>query len=302
MKARPLQRLPVDQAIAYYLALRRQLGFALACEGGQLTALGRYARAHHHRGALTTGLVVRWAQAAPNAGPRQQARRFEIARRFAQFWRTINPATEVPPAGWLGPSGSQRQANLYEAEQIQELLAAARQLPGPPWRALTYYTLFGLLACTGLRLSEALGLQRHEVDWKQHQLLIRNAKSGQARYLVLHPSAWSALRHYARQRPKAGLTGPFFSQISGAPLVGGTVRDVFAQLQRRLGWPPPRRRLHDLRHTFAVNTLLTSYRQGQQGDQQLLALSAYLGHAAPQNTYWYLGAIPKLMALVCARW
>jgi integrase len=278
------------------------LGFAFVREGEHLMALGRYARAQKHRGGLTADLVVRWARSSPAASPRHQARRFEIARRFAQFWVTVNPATEVPPAGWLGPSGPQRQANLYRPEQILELLAAACQLSGSPWRALTYYTLFGLLACTGMRISEALELQRQDVDWAQRQLTIRHTKAGQARCLVLHASTWAALRRYDRQRPLAHPFGPFFSDVSGAPLSYCAVWEVFTCLQRQLGWPRPKRRLHDLRHTFVVNTLLTCYRQGRNVDHNLLALSAYVGHATPQNTYWYLSAIPELMALVRARW
>ena len=303
MNSAPLPTAPLSQAIDYYLALRRRLGFSLEREGAQLLALGRYVQKSGHAGPLTIELMVRWAQSSPKASQRQQARRLEIARRFAQFWAGFAPATEVPSPALLGSSASRRRAHIYSAQQMGNLLQAASQLPGPPaWRGLTFQTLLGLLACTGMRISEALQLQGRDLDQAHSLLHLRHTKGGQSRQLILHPSALAALQRYDRKRPARHPDSAFFSLRSGQPLGYDTVQEVFCQLRQRLGWPIPGWRLHDLRHTFAVNCLLGWYRQGADVDQKMLALSTYLGHARPQDTYWYLSAVPELMALVQARW
>jgi integrase len=303
MKSAPAATAPLAKAIDYYLALRRQLGFRLQREGAHLIALATYAQRTGHVGALTVDLMVRWAQASAKASLRQQARRLEIARRFAQFWAGFAAATEVPCAGLLGSSASVRRAQIYSPKQIGELLQAAGQLPGPPvWRGLTFQTFLGLLACTGMRVSEALQLQRRDLEPGQSLLRLRHTKGGQSRQVILHASALAALQHYDQQRPAGRPESPFFSLRAQKPLSYGIVREVFGQLRQRLGWPMPGWRLHDLRHTFAVNCLVRWYQQGANVDQKILALSTYLGHARPQDTYWYLSAVPQLMALVQARW
>lgn len=303
MNSAPPPTAPLAQAIDYYLALRRSLGFTLQREGAQLIALASYAQQVAHSGPLTIDLILRWAQSSAKASPRHQARRLEIARRFAKFWAGFAPGTEVPSAGLLGSSASVRRAHIYSAQQMSDLLHAAGQLPGPPaWRGLTFQTLLGLLACTGMRVSEALQLQLRDWDQEQASFLLRCTKGGQSRLVMLHPSALAALHRYHQQRPTGGPHSAFFSLRSGRPLGYDSVQAVFGQLRHRLGWPLGSWRLHDLRHTFAVNCLLSWYQQGADVDQKLLALSTYLGHADPQATYWYLSAVPQLMALVQARW
>jgi integrase len=299
----PLPGAPFAEGIDYYLALRRQLGFCLEREGAQLRSLAKYAQEAGQVGPLAVNLMIRWAQSSTKAGAHQQARRLEIARRFAQFWAAFAPGTEVPCAGQLGPSHSVRRAHIYSHEQVSDLLHAAGQLRGcPAWRGLTYQTLFGLLACTGLRISEALQLQVGDFDGEQSLLSLRHTKGAQSRQVVLHPSALAALQRYDQQRPKGGSTSAFFSLRSGSPLHPDSLYEVFTQLRRRLGWPVPGWRLHDLRHTFAVHCLIGWYQQGADLDQKIPALSTYLGHARPEHTYWYLSAVPELMALVQARW
>lgn len=303
MKNAPLPTASLAEAIDYYLALRRQLGFYLEREGAQLLALAKYALEAEHVGPLTVDLIVRWAQSSPEAGAHQQARRLEIARRFAEFWSAFAPGTEVPCAGQLGPSNSVRKAHIYTPDQISDLLNAAGQLRDcPAWRGLTYQTLFGLLVCAGLRISEALQLQVGDFDAEQSLLTLRHTKGGQSRQIVLDLSAVSALQRYDQQRPKGDSTSAFFSLRSGPPLHPDSVYVVFSELRRRLGWPIPGWRLHDLRHTFAVNCLVGWYQQGVDLDQKIFALSIYLGHARPEHTYWYLSAVPQLMALVQAHW
>jgi site-specific recombinase XerD len=201
------------------LDLRRQLGFKLEREGAQLSSLADYVQEVGHVGPLTIDLMVRWAQSSPQAGAHHQARRLEIARRFAQFWSTFAPGTEVPSPGRLGPSNSVRRAHIYTGSQISDLLHASGELSGPPaGRGLTYQTLFGLLACTGLRISEALQLQVQDLDVPQRLLSLRQTKGGQSRQIVLHASAVQALQRYHEQRSNSGPTSAFFSLRSDSPL------------------------------------------------------------------------------------
>jgi len=302
VKSAPLASDPLPEVVDYYLEVRHRLGFALQREGAQLTGLAAYAQEHGHSGPLTTELMVRWAQSSAQASPRQQARRLAIARRLAQFWAAFAPATQVPPPGLLGSSGSVRRAYIYSPEQIRDLLAAAGRLPGPPaWRGLIFKMLLGLLACTGMRVSEALQLQRQDLDRAQARLHLRHTKGGQSRYLILHPSTLQALEAYDRQHPGAGPQSPWFSLKPEHPLAYASLAEVFDQLRHRLGWPAGGPRLHDLRHTFAVNCVQRWYDQGANLDQKILALSTYLGHANPQHTYWYLSATPQLLTRIQAR-
>ena len=302
MKNVPLPGAPLAQAIDYYLTLRRQLGFCLEREGAQLLSLARYAQQAEQAGPLSVDLVVRWAQSSAQASAHQQARRLEIARRFAQFWAAFAPGTGVPCAGQLGPSNSVRRAHIYSHQQVSDLLNAAGELRScPAWRGLTYQTLFGLLACTGLRISEALQLQVGDFDGEQSLLSLRHTKGAQSRQVVLHPSALAALQRYDQARPQGGLSSAFFSLRSGAPLHPDSVYEVFSQLRRRLGWPVPGWRLHDLRHTFAVRTIIGWYRKGLDPDREMIKLSTYLGHAKPELTYWYIEAVPELLQLASKR-
>jgi integrase len=185
---------------------------------------------------------------------------------------------------------------------------AATAILGPPQglRAASMKTLLGLLACTGLRVSEALHLRRQDIDWHNHRLSIRQSKTGQERIIPVQPSTLAALRAYERVRagtsPQADPSAGFFLSSTRRPLPYGTVRDGFLHLLRHLGWRQrPRPRLHDLRHTFAVRCLIGWYENHQPIGPHLLTLSTYLGHRDVQSTYWYLSAVPELMTLASTR-
>ena len=290
-------------AVAYYLQCRTRLGFRLESEPYVLGSFVRYARQHHHRGPITTRLAVAWACAAPHASPCQPARRLAMVRTFARFWLPFEPRTEIPPPGLLGPSHASRPpAYIYTDQQIRQLLATAAQLR-PAWRAATFTTFFGLLAATGLRLSEALHLQTQDIDWAAGRLTIRQAKFGCQRQIPVHATTLQALQRYDRQRVRVGTHPAFFLQPHGQPLSRWQVKRAFQRLRRQLGWTaPPRRRLHDLRHTFAVHTLREWYRRRQDVGSKLLGLTLYLGHRHLTDTYWYLSATPELLALARRRW
>jgi integrase/recombinase XerD len=301
MKRRTFQ---LTRATTFYLQTRRQLGFQLKNEGWALPSLARYAQHHDRRGALTAKLALEWAQSSRRASPPQQACRLNMVRRFAGFWQRFDPRTEIPPAGLLGPTFGRRPVHIYSGQEVQRLLASTSIL-GCGLRAANLRTLLGLLRCTGLRVSEALGLGERDIDWQQRVLTIRTTKSGQARLVPVRADTLAALRTYARLRQRChplNPTGAFWLAPTGRPLSYHSVHQAFGRLRRHLGWQqPPRPRLHDLRHTFAVACLLGWCRRGQPLGARMAALATYLGHRQVADTYWYLTAVPELMTWVSRR-
>jgi len=302
MKKNPSLR----KAVAYYLQCRRELGFALAKDGVQLDGFVRYAEQIHHRGPLTVGLALNWAKLPQDANPLWWARRLDIVHRFARFWVAHDPRTQVPPTGVFGPSYHRGPVHIYTDAEISALLHATRQLgPSGSWKPNLYRTLLGLLACTGLRISEALGLEDQDADCESGVLTVRRGKSGHSRCLPLHTSAVAALNGHRKLRRRTIVQpkgSAYFLTSRGKPLVYRRVAAVFRQLCNALGWAhSPRPRLHDLRHTFAVRCLICWHEKNQDVGQKILALSTYLGHRHVASTYWYLTAVPQLLKLASKR-
>lgn len=299
---------PLRQAVDEYLALRRGLGFSLQRTGFMLR---RFAAFLEQEGApyITRELALRWAQQPANAQPAHWARRLRAVRRFAQFRSASDPRTEVPPLGLLPHRYRRRSPYIYSDREIRRLIDVAKQLPSATGlRPATYATLFGLLAVTGLRISEALALNRNDVDEVEGVLTIRRTKFGKSRLVPLHSSTRRALQEYARRRDlvyPTPTTESFLVSERGARLVECTVRYTFNRLSRRIGLRSPadrrRPRLHDFRHRLAVNTLLRWYRADRDVERHLPALSTYLGHVNVADTYWYLSAVPELLQLAAAR-
>lgn len=292
----------LSEAIDYYLASKRQLGFALTREGSQLRSLAHYAQEHGDPAALTIDVMMGWAQESADAQRPYQAKRLDMARRFARFQSAFDPATQVPAPGLLGSSVCRRAVHLYTLEELQDLMQAALDLGAlQPRVGQTYYTLLGLLWCTGLRISEALHLHCEEIDWSTGVLTIGGSKFGQGRLVPVSATTLAALAAYHQQRPP-DTTSAFFTLQSNRPLCYERARKVFRQLTEHLGWTAaPLPRLHDFRHTFAVNTLIGWHEQKIDVQEKILLLSTYLGHRCLKHTYWYLSAVPKLMSLVAGR-
>jgi integrase len=289
-------------AVECYLATRRSFGFALVNAGIELHGLIRYAEQVGRTGSLTAQLAIQWARQPQAADRVYWAIRLNMVRRFAQFWLAYDPQTEVPPADWFGPARRRRAVHVYTAQERGRLLAAAAELGQVhPLRGRVFCALLGLLDCTGLRIGEALGLTDQDVDWAAGVLTVRHAKYGHARIIPVQASTLEALRHYQTLRNQAlrpRVASAFFVTLGGQPLGYSGVSHVFRDLSRRLGWTqPPVPRLHDLRHTFAVRTLLNWYQSGQPVEPKLWTLSTYLGHRHLADTYWYLTAVPELMQL-----
>ena len=297
---------PLGRAVDDYLALRRALGFKLADTARMLGRFVEYAEA---AGAttVTTDLALAWAMQPATRSTGQSARRLDIVRGFAQHLAAFDPSVEVPPAGLLPPRRRTTEPYLYSDADIEALLSAARSLDHT-MRAATYETLFGLLAVTGMRIGEAIALDRGDVDLREGVLIVRHSKFDKSRQLPVHPSTVEALRRYAssRQRLCPRLTAPnFFVSIHGTRLHYSNVHLEFQKVAGRAGVgasnPHSRPRPHDLRHSFAVRTLTDWHRQGVDVAARMSLLSTYLGHVDPEETYWYLHAAPELMTAAAER-
>ncbi|MDO8756985.1 MAG: tyrosine-type recombinase/integrase [Elusimicrobiota bacterium] len=257
---------------------------------------------------ITTEIALQWAT-RENAQTITSAKRLQKIRGFAQYRANTDMRTEVPSRGLI-PRPSHRNAPyIYTEGEIKRLIAAAKTLPSAvgllPY---TYSTLLGLFAVTGLRHSEAIGLNRTDVDLRQGLLTIRETKFGKSRLVPIHKSTQSALEEYARRRdiihrqPKAP---SFFLSDSGKRVASRTLNKVFCELSHKIGLrgPSDRRgpRLHDLRHTFVVRTLVRWYRAGVDVDRHMPELSTYIGHARVISSYWYISAVPELLRLAIRR-
>lgn len=290
-----------------YLSFRRGLGFELKSPGLLLLNFARYADGIGRDGHVTTELAVQWALATSSSDPAAPTRRLSAVRRFAQYRAVFDPGTEVPPAGLLGHRPRRKQPHIYSAAEIALLLRQASQLwPRGGLRPKTYVAFFSLLFSTGLRLGEACRLMPDDVNLTDGVLTIRESKFRKSRLVPLHPTATEALICYAdhRDTPRTR-SGHFFRTDHAPALKRNTVQRTFSRIRVRLGWTAQGRarrpRIHDARHTFAVRRLLRWYEEGVDVDRKILALATYLGHAKPTDTYWYLSAVPELMAISSER-
>jgi integrase/recombinase XerD len=296
---------PLRQALADYLAVRRSLGYKLA-RAEQL--LAQFITYLEDAGAstVTAADALTWAT-LPAGTPWWHAQRLSMVRAFAAHLRTIDPATEIPPADLIPARRPRATPYLYSTAEVTALIAAAASLRSP-LRAATYQTLIGLLAVTGMRVGEAIRLDRADFDPSVGVLTIRGSKFGKSRLVPLHPTATAALRGYLRLRDRLhpGPSDPaVFISPAGTRLLYCNVHATWRQLARAAGLRPRspqcRPRPHDLRHSFAVASLLDAYAAGQDGQARLALLSTYLGHVNPAATYWYLSAAPELLALAGQR-
>lgn len=306
-------QISLPERIETYLAERRRLGFELQHMGQALARFARYVEAVGHHGPLTVEVMAAWArQVKGGRGDRgTAARALRLFRPFTRWLQQFEPATEVPDEATFGPVPGRVTPHIFRDEEIEALLDAAGRL-GPPLRSTVMRTLFGLIACTGLRISEALALVDADVDLSVGVLTVRCSKFGKSRLVPLHPSAVTALRTYRLERTKyvpADPEGPFFIATRGRRL-GRALSDrqahrIFDQLRRELGWVARgghgAARIHDLRHSFAVRRLLRWHEQGENVHEHMLALSTYMGHAKVSNTYWYLTGTPELLQVVGKR-
>ena len=299
-----------------YLAERRRLGFGLRSPAYALRGFARYVQSVGHHGPLTVEIMADWARrdSHGSSDPHTWARRIKQLRPFTRWLQQFEPRTEVPDDAIFGRLPERQAPHIYSEGEIVDLLAAARGLgPNPGLRGMIFETMFGLIACTGLRISEALALRNEDVDLARGMLTIHQTKFAKSRQVPLHHSTIHSLRRYRSARDLSGEStqahAPFFigtrGRRRGLPLGERQVHRVFADLRKHLGWrnrgTHHAPRIHDLRHSFVVNRIMRWHVQGIDIDQAMLSLSTYVGHAMVTNTYWYLSAVPELMGLAAER-
>lgn len=284
-----------------YLRLRRSLGHELA-DAARL--LPRFVVHLEAGGAefVTIEAALAWSL-EPDAPPGSTvwSRRMMAVRGFARYLSGIDPRTEVPPAGAVPARQHWRAPFIYSESDIAALMGEARRSIGHPFRAATYETLIGLLAATGLRIGEAIRLDRGDVDFAEGVLLVRESKFKKSRLVPLQASTLRALERYARRREEFSerpSSESFFVSLNSTRIIYESVCPTFRALCERSGvgaGATRRPRIHDLRHSFAVRTLVGWYRDGLDVQAQLPLLSTYLGHREPRYTYHYLSAAPELL-------
>jgi len=298
----------LQTALNEYLGLRRSLGFKLRDEG---TVLPQFLSFLHENGArvITTKLALRWAIQPEGVSPSHWARRLGMVRLFARFRSGVDPRTEVPPQGLLPHRYQRKPPHIYNDGEISRLLEAAGHLKSKGGlRALTHYTLLGLIAATGMRIREPLALDREDVDLGRSLLTVRMTKFGKSRLIPIHASTVARLQDYERLRDQVvqrSESPSFFLSERGTRLTQWCARWTFVRLSHEIGLRGPNDshgpRLHDLRHTFAVKTLLRWYRTDVDVERHMPELATYLGHKHVNDTYWYISAVPELLQLAALR-
>lgn len=296
--------------VTSYLATRRAMGFKVEGLSKLLLSFTAFCEA---RGAtrVQNDLAMEWATARIKVPVSDAllARRMDAVRIFARYHHALDPATQVPPEAVCSRRYRPREPNVLSEAEVLALLKAAGTL-SPQFKAVTWRTLIGLLAATGMRPGEACRLTVSDVDLANGVIQVLETKFGKSRLVFIHPTTATVLGHYLQvRRDQAGTAARacpavFLNSRHGAISpdgLGTTFRQVaaVAGITTKPGHRPPR--LHDLRHTFAVTTMLDWYRGGHDVQARLPLLSTWLGHADPASTYWYLHAVPELLACAARR-
>ena len=302
---------PLTVRLKHYIAVRRSLGYDLSFAERVLRRFAEFAdreRADH----ITVDLFLRWKKHYGSANNHTWSTRLSMVRVFASWLQGFDPRTEVPPPGLISSKPRRTRPYIYTDDQIAEIVTEAGRLPSSyGLRGWTCSTLFGLIAVTGLRVSEAIGLDDKDVDLNEAVLTVRRGKNGKSRFVPISPCAAERLRAYRAERNRILGTGrvAFFLLENGERPADCCARYNFALVCQRIGLRERQvfnkhgrgPRIHDLRHTFAVRTIMDWYRRGLDPDREMLKLSTYLGHTKPELTYWYIEAIPELLQLACER-
>jgi integrase len=301
----------LDLQLDRYLAVRRSLGYDLRTSE---RVLRRFVRFADDGGAryVDTGLFLRWDASQPVAGSSTRSARLGMVRLFALWLSSIDPAHEAPPRGLLPDRSRRKRPYIYSEAEIENIIVAAGELPSTyGMRGLTCSTFFGLIAVTGLRISEALELDTGDLDVATGVLRVRHGKLGKERLLPLDPTVVHRLIAYTTERDRllGRASEPLFVRCNGDRLSEWSARASFARVGQAIGLRKYERfkrhgqgpRIHDLRHTFAVRTMIDWYRTGKDPAREMIRLTTWLGHAEPDHTFWYIEAVPELLELAMAR-
>lgn len=287
----------LDPDITRYLEVHQGMGFKFEEQARMLRLFADYARplGDTH---VKVDRVKDWCRTSKSQNVRRT--RYQTVLNFSVFARCDDARHEVPPSGFFGRGRNKRPTpHIISADELQQILAAALELP-PKGKisSFTYHYLFGLLAATGLRISEAVSLKRS--DFVEEGLIVRSTKKQKERLVVIDQSTRDALNAYLARRDLLGADGDdLFVTIRGKAPHKVRAHIVFVRLARQLGLRGPTgtkgMRLHDLRHTFAVRSLQSCMSDSRSIANHMAALSEYLGHTDYSHTYWYLEATPTLL-------
>jgi site-specific recombinase XerD len=299
-------------ALPQYVALRRALGTKLQEPANTLVDFVNFME-RDMAAFITTELALCWAMKPQGVQRATWGRRLSMVRKFAAWFSTIDSRTEVPPRRLLAGRQGRKAPHIYSGREIEQLMAEAARLPSSSGlRPITFRTLIGLLASTGLRPQEALALNRADVDLQNGVLAIRQTKFGKSRFVPIDESTRRALARYAKQRDRMDrrrATEAFLVSERGQRLAPSSTRKTFAALSCAIGLRPPAKkkrsgrgpRLQDFRHSFVTCRLIHWYRAGADVERELPKLATYLGHVDAAHTYWYIQAVPELLQLAAER-
>lgn len=299
------------QELDRYITIRRSLGYDLDTTSRVLRGFIAFVESQGVQH-VSTDLFVRWQGAFGRASRQTWAARLGMVRLFANWLHGLDPKHEAPPQGLIPSRVRRSRPHIYSDGEIANIVATATELPSVyGLRGWTYSTLFGLIATTGMRISEALALDAGDVDLEIGVLTIRRGKLGKARLVPIDSSVAVRLKSYADERDR--LLGyapvPFFISDQGVRIGDCSARYNFALVSKRIGLRSPQRygrhgrgpRIHDMRHSFAARTIISWYRRGLDPAHEMIKLTTYLGHGSTENTYWYIEAVPELLELASQR-
>ena len=296
------------QGIDEYLEYRSRLGFQLTFAKNFLRNFASFMEENQIKH-ITTEFALAFATINTKAQSISWAKRLGIIRRFAIYWATVDTKTEIPPKNLLSSAYERRNPYIYTDEEILELLNYTDRSENP-FDQYVYFILFGLLAVTGMRISEALALNYNNIDLKNGTIMICQSKFRKSRYIPIHQTTVKILKDFNEYRNHYfphPITSKFLVNHKGVELKKRTVQDAFQRRLKKIGltksveWKN-KPKIMGFRHTFAINTLLRWYKQDVASiNSHIPLLSTYLGHVKPSNTYWYLSATPELLKLVVSR-
>jgi len=301
----------LSQELNRYLTIRRSLGYGMSGAEQTLRKFVGFAERENAE-LISAALFMRWRESFGRANRQTWARRLETVRLFAQWLHCMNAKHEVPLQSLIPRRERRPHPYIYSEDEIRRIVQAAGELRSITGiRALTCSTLFGLIAVTGLRVSEAVSLDAADIDLENGVVTVRRGKLGKVRFLPVTNCTRMRLAEYAKERDRL-LGAPskaFFAVDHGRRMSRSSAEYNFAVVCQALGLRPLQKfhkhghgpRIHDLRHTFAVRTLLHWYRTSGDPAREMIKLSTYLGHGNPANTYWYLEAVPELLELASKR-
>ena len=301
----------VTERVEGFIVMRRGLGYRSPVQERALRAFGRHLdQGGHGGGPIPLESSLDWATATASTDPCNPAHRLTIVRCFLRHLSGLDGATEVPEPKLLGSVGHRKPPHIYSDEEIAGLLHAAAGLaPAAGLRPHCYVTLFGLIACTGLRIGEALALCCSDVDLDEGVLTVRASKRGRTRLVPLHPSAVTPMADYANHRQdrygRPGKDAAFFRTDRSDHISHSAAHHTFDVLRNQLGWTANGRtrapRIHDLRHRMVVRRIQTWHARNVDVDANISVLATYMGHVEVRDLYWYFSAVPELMSLVSER-